>query len=180
MYNKASHWDAFCAPTDRRYTNKEILVKSLFFLILASLMSVSSHSSDANHLSFGLGTDQGGLGFQYSINNNNSKYYIALGLHSYSQASGTNLGYGLGWEKLIGTSKNNSLGLFLGAISSSAVNTERTTYHGVAATYNYYFNEFVNNSWVVGGSLGYGKSSNNASYFSDSTSQASLKLSYQW
>jgi hypothetical protein len=162
------------------YTNKEILVKSLIFLILGSLMSVSSHSSDANHLSFGLGTDQGGLGFQYSLNNDNSKYYIALGLHSYSQASGTNLGYGLGGEKLIGKSRNSSLGLFLGAISSSAVNTERTTYHGVAATYNYYFNAFANNSWVVGGSLDYGRSSNNASYFSDSTSQASLKLSYQW
>ncbi len=155
-------------------------MKVFLFFILASFMSVSSYSRDANHFSFGLGTDQGGLGFQYSISSNDSKYYIALGLQSYSEASGTNLGYGLGWEKLIGKSRNNSLGLFLGAVSSSAVNTERTTYHGVAATYNYYFNEIANNSWIVGGSLGYGESSNNASYFSDSTSQASLKLSYQW
>ena len=155
-------------------------MKSFIFLILASLMSVSSYSSDANHLSFGLGTDQGGLGFQYSFNNNESKYYITLGLQSYSEASGVNLGYGLGWEKLIGQSRNNSLGIFLGAISSSAVNEERTTYHGAAATYNYYFNEIENNSWIIGGSLGYGTSSNNASYFSNSITETSLKLSYQW
>lgn len=149
-------------------------------IVFMSIFSVNSFSDDTRNLSFGLGTDQGGFGWKYTVNDRESRFYGSLGLYTYGSSNGFNLGYGLGWENLVGSGRNNTLGIFLGSVSGEGRNEERTSYHGAALTYNYYFKGFTKSTYVMGVDLKYGISSNSHSYFKENISQVSAKVAYQW
>ena len=150
------------------------------YIISVLAMSASSFcfASDDSNFSLGLGTDHGGIGAKYSINNNDSKYYASLGIRVHSD-SGTGLGYGVGWDRKI-WGANHSLGIFAGAVSAQISHGEVALYHGLSGTYNYYFSGFNNSTFVMGGSIYSGVTSKNEYIFEESSSGVALKLAYQW
>ncbi len=150
------------------------------YIIPALTMSVSSFcfASDNSNFSLGLGTDQGGLGAKYSFNHNESKYYASLGVRVHGD-DGTGLGYGLGWERKIANDKH-TLGIFGGSVSAEIAYGEVAIYHGLSGTYNYYFSEFNNSSFVLGASVYSGVTSTSENRFEKNTSGVTLKIAYQW
>lgn len=151
------------------------------YIILVLVMSLSSFcfAADDSNFSLGLGTDHGGLGAKYSFNSHDSKYYASLGVRVHSSETGTGFGYGVGWDRKIGND-NHSLGLFAGSVSAQIDYGEVAIYHGLSATYNYYFSGFNNSSFVVGGSIYSGVTSKSEHMFEESSSGITLKIAYQW
>ena len=91
----------------------------------------------------GLGTQYGGLGSQYVINHEDSKYYVALGLP----------GASVGMKTLISENQYHSMGTNYGKIFG--LYNYDTEF--VAMTYNYHFNGFKRRGWELGAGLGYMK-----------------------
>lgn len=147
---------------------------------LTLCLSAFSHGADDTNLSAGLGTDHAGVaGVKYALNHGKSKYYASVALLGYSSAVGGELGYGIGWERLIASDKH-ALGLFAGTVSMDENHDEAVIYHGLAGTYNFYFNGFTERSWVLGGSAYSGVTSDDNSYIDDNASGIFVKVAFQW
>lgn len=158
---------------------EEKLMKYIVMCILFCYSLISFADTDSN-LSFGLGHDHAGVvGVKYAINRDQDKYYGSFGLLSYSRFAGTKIGYGLGWERLF-LGENNAFGLFAGTVSSHIRNSKAAVYHGVAATYNYYFLGFDEKSFVLGGSVYYGKTFDDDRRFDNNSGGSMVKIAYQW
>ena len=141
--------------------------------------SSASIAENTSNISLGFGLDHGYLGGKYAINRDKNKYYASLGVLSYSSESGTELGYGLGWERLI-WEDTHSVGLLLGTVSSKIYNERAVNYYGMSANYNYYFSGFTNSSFVLGASIYSGVTSEDESKYDESTSGLLFKIAYQW
>jgi hypothetical protein len=159
-------------------SKKEHGIKYLISSIFLAFSSVSMAENTSN-ISLGFGLDHGYLGGKYSINRDKNKYYASLGVLSYSSESGTELGYGLGWERLI-WEDNHSAGLFIGTVSSTIYNETAVIYYGMSANYNYYFSGFTDSSFVLGASLYSGVTSEDKSRYDENTSGLLIKIAYQW
>ncbi len=147
--------------------------------VLAMFASSFCFAADDSNFSLGLGTDHGGIGAKYSINNDDSKYYGSIGVRVHSSETGTGIGYGVGWDHKIG-GNNHSLGIFAGVVSAQINYGKVVIYHGLSGTYNYYFSGFNNSSFVIGGSISSGVTSEDENLFEKNSSGVSLKLAYQW
>ena len=141
--------------------------------------SSASMAENSSNISIGLGLDHGGIGGKYAINRDKNKYYGSIGVLSYSSDTGVDIGYGLGWERLI-IEDNHSAGLFIGTVASSMKASTAVTYYGMSANYNYYFSGFSNSSFVLGASIYSGITSEDESRYDKNTDGLYIKVAYQW
>lgn len=150
------------------------------FAALTLCLAAFSHAEDNSNFSIGLGTDHAGVaGIKYSFNHGKSKYYGSLALLGYSSLAGSELGYGIGWERLIARNKH-SLGLFAGTVSMNTSQNEAAVYYGLAGTYNYYFSGYDKQSFVLGGSAYVGTTSSDERLFDENSNGIHMKVAYQW
>lgn len=149
-------------------------------LAVAFAFPTASIAENNSNFSVGIGNDHGGvLGGKYAVNRGENKYYGSLGMLSYSSESGTKIGYGIGWERLIISDKH-SAGLFIGTVSTKIKNDKTAIYNGISANYNYYFSGFSTRSFVLGGSVYGGKTSEDESEYDKNSNGLFVKLAYQW
>ena len=153
-------------------------MKHLFLAIILGMSATANAAGDSN-FSIGIGSDHGGIGAKYSMNEGKDKFFGSLGLLSYVESSGAAVGYGIGWERMMSTG-NHGIGLLVGAVDSKHLGDEIATYHGASAFYNYYFSGFNDKSFVIGACVFSGATSSDEIYFESSRSGVDIKLAYQW
>ncbi len=115
------------------------MFKSIF-IALCIFLSSDVYSSEFE-FSVGGGFQYSGIiGTQFALKNEESKYYISLGLP----------GYSIGMQTLISDNHHHSLGLSVGEIQGLLDGDSRYAF----ITYNYHFTGFSHNGWVFGAGLG--------------------------
>ncbi|MDP2560809.1 hypothetical protein [Psychrobium sp. 1_MG-2023] len=110
------------------------MFKNLMFC-LCGFTSLSCWSTEVD-FGLGLGTQYGGVGGQLIIDQQQTKYFIALGIP----------GYSIGMKSVISDHQHHSWGLNAGVIDG--IFSSDTQFAGV--TYNYHFDGFENDGWELG------------------------------
>ncbi|MGJ8679169.1 hypothetical protein [Paraglaciecola sp.] len=109
-------------------------------IIFTFFISLNTLGSEFE-FSLGGGFQYSGLvGTQFSLKNNDSKYYISVGLP----------GYGVGMQTTVSDNQQHTMGLSVGNIKSIF---DHDSYYGFL-TYNYHPSGFNNHGWVFGTGIG--------------------------
>jgi hypothetical protein len=124
------------------------------FLMMIFLVSFSTMSKDLDYdFSVGLGSQYGGLGTQFAINNDKSKYFVGLGFP----------GISVGMKTQFSENTHYSWGLNAGKMYG--ILSSDTAFGGI--TYNYHFNGFNSKGWEVGTGLTYYKQDEYTAIFAE-------------
>lgn len=134
-----------------------LLKKSFPYFVSLSLFTSASYAEEdyTFELSSGLGLQYAGIiGAQVAVKDEDTKYFLGLGLP----------GISTGFQTLVGDSNQQSLGLTIaklaGIFSSDII--------FVTGTYNYYFTDFNQAGWVMGVDLGLSREEHDSNgFFSD-------------
>ncbi|QEI11431.1 hypothetical protein [Cellvibrio japonicus] len=130
-------------------------VSRIFFIVFC-LMAHISVLADDSFLSLGVGHSYGGAGVKYSHTLGEGHIYGGLGVLAYSSDTGAHSGYALGYEYPV-ISERQLWGVFWGKVAATLSETGSNDYVGGGITYSYYWGDVQGNSWILGGSLAYGK-----------------------
>jgi len=105
----------------------------------------------------GVGSQYGGLGGQVVLNNNDSKYFVDLGV----------FGGGLGFKTIVSGNEIHSLGAHIGKykfIFGEEIST-------VSVIYNYHFDGFRQQGWEIGTGIAFVKRDRYKALFSNEYSE---------
>lgn len=145
LFTQQGHVSFISSESGAKFHQKESVMFKLLSTILLFSFSASICALDYDFTA-GLGTQYGGLGGQFVVNDKESKYFLALGTTGEA-------GVAVGMKSIISDDEHHSMGVNIGSFGRLLASDTDFA----AITYNYHFDGFNGNGWEIGTGIAYYK-----------------------